>query len=73
MFCDRHGIDTPESRELSRRFSISLATATRWLRRGKERSIARFLARREAEYGVIKNATHGWDGEEHFKSANTLW
>lgn len=53
-------IDTPESRELSARFAVSLATATRWIRRGKERSVARFLARREAEYGVSKAVAHGW-------------
>jgi transposase len=53
-------IDTPESRELSERYGVSLATATRWIRRGKERSVARFLARREAEYGVAKAQAHGW-------------
>lgn len=53
-------IDTPESRELSERYGVSLATATRWIRRGKERSVARFLERREAEYGVSKAVSHGW-------------
>ena len=53
-------IDTPESRELSARYAVSLATATRWLRKGKDRSVARFLARREAEYGVTRDEAHGW-------------
>ena len=55
-------IDTPESRELAERYGVSLATATRWVERGKDECARRFLDRQRAAYGVNEQgaSAHGW-------------
>ena len=60
---DRYDFKTPECHELAATYGVSLFTAARWIRRGKERSIARHLERKAAEH-LAEHRTctaHGWD------------
>jgi len=54
-------IDSPEAHELRDRYGVSLATATRWIERGKDECVRRFLERQARDYGVASSAAaHGW-------------
>lgn len=63
MTADRYDFKTPECHELAATYGVSLFTAARWVRKGKERSIARHLERKAAEH-LAEHRTctaHGWD------------
>ena len=63
MTTDRYDFKTAECHELAAQYGVSLFTAARWIRRGKDRSIARHLERKAAEQLAAHRVTtaHGWD------------
>lgn len=60
---DSYDFTTPECHELAATYGVSLFTAARWIRKGKERSIARHLDRKAAAHLAEHRVctAHGWD------------
>lgn len=59
---DHYDFKSAECHELAAQYQVSLFTAARWIRKGKERSIARHLERKAAQHLAEHRPTtaHGW-------------